>query len=148
MSGPALPLRFVRLREGAQAPARASAAATGFDVRACLPDPGFVDVGVDPICIPTGLAFEVPPGVDAQIRPRSGLAARGVIATFGTLDPDYRGELLVTLYTVGRRPPHRVRHGDRIAQLVVARTLAVEWTEVAVLNETARGAGGHGSTGR
>ncbi len=107
-----------------------------------------MDVGSDPVLVPTGLAIEIPTGHDAQIRPRSGLSARGVIATFGTLDSDYRGEVFVTLYCVGSAAPYRVRDGDRIAQLVVTRLAELSLVEVDALSETERGAAGHGSTGR
>ncbi len=140
-------IRFVLLREGAQAPRRMTAAATGYDLYACLPG-GYIDVGPDPVRVPTGIAIEAPAGWDVQCRPRSGLSAQGVIAVLGTGDPDYRGELFVTMYTVGRRPPHRIQHGDRIAQLVVARVADVDWQPVERLSETERGSGGYGSTGR
>jgi dUTP pyrophosphatase len=136
------------LRPGARLPERASALATGFDLYACLEPPGYLDVGPDPVRVPTGLALEVPFGYDVQIRPRSGLAARGVINAFGTLDADYRGELFVTLYTVGARPAYRVEHGDRIGQLVVSVHVPVDWQQSDQLSQTERGPGGHGSTGR
>jgi len=141
-------IRFVRLRPEAKAPHRATAGASGYDIYACLPDGGFLDVGTDPVRVPTGIAIEAPPGWDVQSRPRSGLAAQGVLSVFGTVDPDYRGEIFVTMYTIGRRPPHRVQHGDRIAQLVVARVAEAVWREVEQLSETERGSGGYGSTGR
>jgi dUTP pyrophosphatase len=129
-------------------PDRATSGSNGFDVYACLGPGGFVEVGADPVKIPTGIAIEAPAGFDVQLRPRSGLAAAGVIATLGTLDADYRGEVFITLYTVGGRSRHRVEHGDRIAQLVVSR-LADARLEVATsLAASERGEGGHGSTGR
>ncbi|HZQ38250.1 MAG TPA: dUTP diphosphatase [Dehalococcoidia bacterium] len=141
-------IRFVLLRESAQAPRRMTEAATGYDLHACLPGGGFLDVGPDPVRVPTGIAIEAPAGWDVQCRPRSGLSAQGVIAVLGTGDPDYRGEIFVTMYTVGRRPPYRIQHGDRIAQLVVTRAADVEWHLVERLSETERGSGGYGSTGR
>jgi len=141
-------IRFVRLRPEAKTPHRATAGATGYDVYACLPGGGFMDVGPDPVRVPTGIAIEAPPGCDVQCRPRSGLSAQGVLCVLGTGDPDYRGEIFVTVYTVGRRPPHRVQHGDRIAQLVVARVAEAVWREVEQLSETERGSGGYGSTRR
>lgn len=140
-------VRVKQLHMGALLPVRATEHASGFDLHAWLPD-GPVAVDQFPIVIPTGLAFEVPPGFDAQIRPRSGLAKRGVMATFGTLDADYRGELMVTLYTVAPGITHTVHNGDRIAQLVITRLAGVRFELAAELAETARGAGGHGSTGR
>jgi dUTP pyrophosphatase len=98
--------------------------------------------------VPTGIALEVPAGLDAQLRPRSGLAAKGVLATLGTLDADYRGELKINLYTMNAEIEHTVQDGDRIAQLVVTRLADVAFEAVVELSDTARGAGGHGSTGR
>ena len=98
--------------------------------------------------VPTGLAVGAPPGVDVQIRPRSGLSLRGVMTTLGTLDADYRGELFVTMYCLPGSEGHMLRDGDRIAQLVVARLEPVNWRVVSELDATSRGAGGHGSTGR
>lgn len=140
-------VRVRLLRAGARMPARATEGSSGFDLAACLED-GPIEVGQEPVLVPTGLAMAVPPGFDAQVRPRSGLARRGVIATFGTLDADYRGELMVTLYTTAPGIRHTVQHGDRIAQLVIVRLAAVAFEPVEDLGETARGVGGHGSTGR
>ena len=139
-------LKVRRLHAEARLPVRATAGASGLDLYACLPD-GPLEVGVDPTLVPTGIAIEIPKGWDAQIRPRSGLAARGVLATFGTIDADYRGELFVTLYTFGTRGPFTVAHGDRVAQLVVVQLAPLEIVEVDELSSTERGAGGHGSTG-
>ncbi|MDF1552015.1 MAG: dUTP diphosphatase [Deferrisomatales bacterium] len=97
----------------------------------------------------TGMAIALPDGYEAQIRPRSGLAARhGVtlVNTPGTIDADYRGEIRVLLINHGEEA-FRVRRGDRIAQLVVAPVTRATWREVEALTETARGAGGFGSTG-
>ena len=135
------------LREGARLPQKASEHASGYDLYACLPD-GPVEVGNSPVRIPTGLAFAVPPALDAQIRPRSGLASRGVIKPLGTIDADYRGEISVTLYTISPEISHVVEHGDRIAQLVITRLADVEFALREELPDTDRGAGGHGSTGR
>lgn len=140
-------IRVKLLRPGAKLPYRATALASGYDVYACLEN-GPVTVGQAPVIVPTGLAMEVPPGLDAQFRPRSGLARQGVLATFGTLDADYRGEIMITLYTTAPGIEHVVHDGDRIAQLVVVRLAPVEFDLVDDLSETARGAGGHGSTGR
>lgn len=140
-------IRVKLLRPGARVPARATELSSGFDIHACLED-GPVVVGQRPVMVPTGLAMEVPWGLDAQFRPRSGLARQGVLATFGTLDADYRGEIMITLHTVAPEIEHTVHDGDRIAQLVVTRLADVSFEEAAELSETARGAGGHGSTGR
>jgi dUTP pyrophosphatase len=102
-----------------------------------------------PQLVPTGLTIEVPPGYEAQVRPRSGLALRHAIAmpnAPGTIDPGYRGELRVILLNLGREP-YLIHAGDRIAQLIVARYEPVEWEEAA-LADSRRGAGGFGSSGR
>jgi dUTP pyrophosphatase len=140
-------VRVKLLRTGAKLPVRATEFASGFDLYACLPE-GPVFVGQHPVLVATGIAMEAPPGFDAQVRPRSGLARQGVLCTYGTLDADYRGELMVTLYTVAPDIEHTVHDGDRIAQLVISRLVDVELLEAAELSETVRGAGGHGSTGR
>lgn len=145
MSGEAH-VRVRLLRAGARLPYRASAHASGFDLYACLDED--VTLGQMPTAIPTGIAMEVPAGFDAQIRPRSGLARLGVLSTFGTLDADYRGQLMVTMYTLAPGITHTVRHGDRIAQLIITRLADVQFEEVDELSDTERGEGGHGSTGR
>ncbi len=102
-----------------------------------------------PALVPTGLAIELPPGYEAQIRPRSGLALRHAITlpnAPATIDPGYRGEIRVILLNLGRAPYH-VHKGDRIAQMVIARYEAIEWVE-AELSESRRGGGGFGSSGR
>jgi dUTP pyrophosphatase len=102
-----------------------------------------------PRLVATGLTIEVPPGYEAQVRPRSGLALQHAITmpnAPGTIDPGYRGELRVILLNLGRAP-YTVRAGDRIAQMIVARYEAVEWVETA-LGESRRGDGGFGSSGR
>ena len=82
------------------------------------------------------------------MRPRSGLSSKGVGVTFGTIDSDYRGEVMVTMYLFGEDSAFEVKHGDRIAQLVVTKLADLMIEEVAVLSKTERDAGGHGSTGR
>jgi dUTP pyrophosphatase len=139
-------IRVKKLRPGARIPFRASAGATGYDLYACL-ESG-LSVGREPTRVPTGIAIETPEGYDVQIRPRSGLSARGVMVTLGTIDADYRGELIVTMYTLPYSEPHTVMDGDRIAQLVISRMAEIEMEEVAELAASERGAGGHGSTGR
>jgi dUTP pyrophosphatase len=102
-----------------------------------------------PRLVPTGLIIELPPGYEAQVRPRSGLALRHAIAmpnAPGTIDPGYRGEVRVILLNLGREP-YTVHAGDRIAQMIVARYEAVEWVE-GELADSRRGAGGFGSSGR
>ena len=105
-------------------------------------------ISPNPVRVPTGIALEFPDGVDVQVRPRSGLSLKGVQVAFGTIDPDYRGEILVTMWTVGDLAEYAIHHGDRIAQLVVGRAAAANIVEVDDLSATARGASGHGSTGR
>ncbi len=141
-----VPLRVKRLRPGARLPERATEGSTGYDLYACLDAP--MMVGHEPVRVPTGIAIEIGAGYDVQIRPRSGLSSRGVVVTFGTIDSDYRGELLVTMHALHYREPHEVSDGDRIAQLVIGQALVMEITVAEDLSETARGAGGHGSTGR
>jgi len=107
-----------------------------------------MEVGPEPVRVPTGFAMEFAAGLDVQIRPRSGLSSRGVLAVLGTVDSDYRGEVLVTMYALPHREPHVVKDGDRIAQMVISHAQEVS-IEVAVeLSATSRDTGGHGSTGR
>ena len=97
--------------------------------------------------VPTGLAIELPPGFEAQVRPRSGLGLKHTITVnFGTIDPGYRGEIRVVMFNLGRAD-YVIEKGDRIAQLVIARYEAIEWEE-GELGDSARGAGGFGSSGR
>jgi len=107
-----------------------------------------LEAGV-PRLVPTGLTIQVPPGYEAQVRPRSGLALKHAITlpnAPGTIDPGYRGEIRVILLNLGREP-YTVHSGDRIAQMVVARYEAVEWLEGDLADST-RGDGGFGSSGR
>ena len=97
--------------------------------------------------VPTGLAIELPPGYEAQVRPRSGLGLKhSVTVNFGTIDPGYRGEIRVIMFNLGRAD-YVVEKGDRIAQLIVARYEAIQWEE-GDLGDSVRGAGGFGSSGR
>jgi len=141
----ALHLRVQRLRPSARLPQRQTERASGFDLHAALDEA--IEVKAMPVRVPCGIAIAAPLDADVQIRPRSGLSARGVMAVLGTIDADYRGELMVTLYCLPGAAPFVVRDGDRIAQLVISRLAPVAWSEVDELDETARGAGGHGSTG-
>lgn len=98
--------------------------------------------------VPTGIAVELPRGHEAQVRPRSGMALKhSVTVNFGTIDPGYRGEIRVVMFNLGRAD-YVVEKGDRIAQLIVAPYDAVEWEEISELKDSARGAGGFGSSGR
>lgn len=145
MSDP-IALKVRRLHADAALPARATEGASGLDLYAYLPD-GDLTLGPDPARVPTGIAIEFPAGYDAQVRPRSGLSLKGVGVAFGTVDSDYRGEVLVTMWVFGTKREHVVRHGDRIAQLVLMPLAQLPVVEVEDLTETARGASGHGSTG-
>ncbi len=138
-------LRVQRLRPDAHLPERATPSSTGYDLYACLDED--LIVGQEPALVPTGIAIEAPPGYDVQVRPRSALSSKGVQVTFGTIDSDYRGEVLVTMFVLPYREPYTIRPGDRIAQLVVARTAELVIEEAEALSASQRGAGGHGSTG-
>ncbi len=101
------------------------------------------------LAVPTGIAIELPLGVEAQVRPRSGLALRAGVTclnTPGTIDADYRGEVKVVLVNLGEED-FTIRRGDRIAQMIIAPVVQAQWREVDNLDETVRGAGGFGSTG-
>jgi len=119
------------------------------DLKANIDEP--VTLGpLERAMIPTGLFIALPDGTEAQVRPRSGLAAKHGISVLnapGTIDADYRGEVKVILVNLSNEP-FVVNPGERIAQMVVARYEMVEWEEVESLDETERGAGGFGSTGR
>lgn len=132
-------------------PCYASAGAAGADVRANFPDRGMVvlEPGARAL-VPTGLRMAIPEGYEVQVRPRSGLALKHGVTLAnspGTIDSDYRGELGVILVNLGDAP-FEVVHGERIAQLVVAPVTQGVFAVVEDLDETARGAGGFGSTGR
>ena len=136
-------------RSGQPLPAYATDLSAGMDLRASLETA--VTLGpLERALVPTGLFIALPAGFEAQVRPRSGLAAKHgitVLNTPGTIDADYRGEIKVILVNLSHTP-FEILPGERIAQLVVARHERVEWEAVEVLDETARGAGGFGSTGR
>jgi dUTP pyrophosphatase len=130
-------------------PRYATAGAAGLDLCAHIESPRRVAPG-ERVQIPTGLAIAIPEGFVGDIRPRSGLALRHgvtVLNSPGTIDADYRGELLVLLINHGQAP-FDVQPGDRIAQIVFLRCERVAWERVPQLPETARGTAGYGSTGR
>ena len=145
-------LRVKRLPhgEGLPLPSYQSAHAAGLDVvAAVLEDEPVALAPGDRALIPTGMALEIPVGYEAQVRPRSGLAIKHGVTLLnspGTIDADYRGELMVIVINNGNEP-FLVRRGDRIAQLVIAPVSHVEIAEVEELAATARGEGGFGSTG-
>ncbi|HEU0074384.1 MAG TPA: dUTP diphosphatase [Dehalococcoidia bacterium] len=144
MPEPALKVKL--LRPGARVPSRGTPGASGLDLHACLDED--IEIGPDPTLVPSGIAVEVPYGYEVQVRPRSGLARRGVNVVFGTADSDYRGEIFVNMYTFGTLKSYRIQDGDRIAQMVVARVEMLPAVEVDELSDTSRGEGGFGSTGR
>ncbi|NOY92611.1 MAG: dUTP diphosphatase [Deltaproteobacteria bacterium] len=145
-------LRVTLTRAGAATPTYATSGAAGLDLEACLDEPVRLEPG-DRAAIPTGLAIALPPGHEGSVRPRSGLAKRHGVTVAnapGTIDEDYRGEVAVLLINLGREP-YTVKHGDRIAQLVVSPITRVEielLDTLGDLGETSRGEGGFGSTGR
>ncbi len=132
-----------------ETPKYATLLSAGVDLKANIDEP--IEIGpLGRALIPTGLYIALPEGVEAQVRPRSGLANKfgiTVLNTPGTIDADYRGEIKVLLVNLSDKP-FVVNGGERIAQMVVARHEKVEWDEVEVLDDTERGAGGFGSTGR
>ncbi|MDG1571440.1 dUTP diphosphatase [Robiginitalea sp. M366] len=136
-------------RSGHPLPEYQTPQSAGLDLRAHLEE----TVELAPLeraIIPTGLYLELPPGYEAQIRPRSGLAAKQGITVLnspGTIDADYRGEIGVILVNVSNQPV-TITHGDRVAQMVVAPFEQVSWEETGALSETERGSGGFGSTGK
>jgi len=136
---------------GLELPKYQTAASAGMDLPAAVPDddPVIIPPGEWRL-IPTGLAIALPDGYEAQIRPRSGLAAKfgiSMVNTPGTIDADYRGEMKVNLINHGNEP-FEVKRGERIAQMIVAPVTHIEWAPVASLSDTDRGTGGFGSTGR
>jgi dUTP pyrophosphatase len=148
---PTVPITRLPHGEGLPLPAYETVQAAGMDLRAAVPDdePLILRPG-SRFPVPTGLAFALPPGFEGQVRPRSGLAFKHGVTCLnspGTVDADYRGEVKVILINHGEED-FVIRRGDRIGQLVIAPVVQAAWAEVASLDETARGAGGFGSTGR
>jgi len=136
------------LRPGVRVPAYQSDGAAGMDLEAAIDEPIEIPAGGVRL-VSCGFAIAVPPGYEAQVRPRSGLAAKSgvtVLNSPGTIDSDYRGEVKVILVNHGTRA-FTVTPGMRIAQMVVARVAHVTWDSVETLPETGRGAGGFGHTG-
>lgn len=146
----ALRLRRLPHGRGLPLPAYASAGAAGLDLSAALPEDAPATLApLGRLLVPTGFALQLPPGHEAQVRPRSGLAlARGltVLNSPGTVDEDYRGEVGVLLVNLGPEPV-TLHRGDRIAQLVVAPVARPPLVEVEALDESGRGGAGFGSTG-
>jgi dUTP diphosphatase len=143
-----IPLRSLPHAAGLPLPAYASLHAAGLDLLAAVNEPLTLTAGRR-AQVPTGMAIALPEGFEAQVRPRSGLAARHgvtVLNSPGTIDADYRGEIAVILINLGEEP-FRIERGMRIAQLVVAPVTRVRWRQTAELPATERAAGGFGSTG-
>jgi dUTP pyrophosphatase len=136
---------------GLPLPVYETAGSAGMDLRAAVAEASPVVLAPGArVLAPTGLKIALEPGYEAQVRPRSGLALKHGVTCLnspGTIDSDYRGEVGVILINHGQEP-FVIRRGERIAQLVIARHEQAEMVEVAALDETARGAGGFGSTGR
>lgn len=152
MPGPIdVPLNWLDHGRGLELPKQQTAGAAGLDLRAALPDDETLTIGPGRrAMVPCGFAVALPQGYEAQIRPRSGLAAQygvTVLNSPGTVDADYRGEVKVLLINLGNET-FEVRRGDRIAQMVVAPVSAVRFVVSDALDETERGPGGYGSTGR
>lgn len=150
-----VPLMVRKLDDRATKPEYQTEHAAGMDLAACLPEGESITLvplmkGGTIALVPTGLAIAVPPGFEAQVRPRSGLSVKHGVTmpnSPGTIDADYRGEVKVPMMNLGPEP-FMITHGMRIAQMVICPVAHALVEVVAELNETARGAGGFGSTGR
>ncbi len=148
MGGITVRVRRLEGNEDILIPAYESEGSSGMDLRAAVMEPVLLKKGEIRL-IPTGLAVSIPPGYEAQIRPRSGLALRhgiGMVNSPGTIDSDYRGEIGIILVNWGAGP-FTVRRGDRIAQMVITRVFRADLVEVNDLDDTRRGQGGFGHTG-
>jgi len=143
-------IRVKKLSEGAKLPQYQTAGASGMDLYACLPaghERLTIGAGAR-LLIPCGVAVEIPTGYEGQIRPRSGLAHKfGLLAAFGTIDSDYRGEISVNLFNHSF-VNYKVENGERIAQLVICPVVRCRIDEVLELSETKRGSDGFGSSGK
>lgn len=141
-------VKIKKLKYGVDVPQYQSEGAAGLDLCAATHENIILNPG-DIKLIPTGVAIELPQGYEAQIRPRSGFALKHGVTVLnapGTIDPDYRGEVMVLLTNLGKEPVV-IGSGMRIAQMVITRFERVEWEVVDELSETKRGDGGFGSTG-
>lgn len=148
MNALAVPVRRLPHGAGLPLPAYATASSAGIDLLAAVETTVVLEPAARAM-IPTGIAIALPEGHEAQVRPRSGLAARHgvtVLNSPGTIDADYRGEVAVILVNLGDAP-FRIERGMRIAQMIVAPVDTIDWQEVESLPETGRAAGGFGSTG-
>ena len=141
-------IKRVRDNKGLPLPTYKSEGSSGMDITAYVKQPVLLKPG-DIRLIPTGLAVSVPPGYEAQVRPRSGLALHygiGMLNSPGTIDSDYRGEIGIILINWGTEP-FTIRKGDRIAQMIISKVYRANFVEVGGLDETSRGQGGFGHTG-
>ncbi len=141
-------LKIVNI-SGLPLPAYETSHAAGMDVRANL-EKSLIIGSMKRAIVPTGLFIELPEGFEAQIRPRSGLAAKHGITVLnspGTIDADYRGEIKVILINLSEQD-FEINHGDRIAQMIIAKHEKAQWIRVESLSDSARGAGGFGHTGK
>ena len=144
-----VPLQRLPHGAGLPLPSYATADAAGLDLVAAVAEAIELAPGARRL-VPTGISIALPPGYEAQLRPRSGLALKHGVTLLnspGTIDADYRGEVGVILINLGEAP-FRLQRGDRIAQLVIAPVARLAWHESEALPESTRGAGGFGSTGR
>ena len=143
-------MRVLPHGEGLELPRYGTTASAGCDLRAALTEPLCLRPGQRAL-IPTGIALALPDGTEGQVRPRSGLAIRHgltVLNAPGTIDADYRGEVSVPMINLGQEA-YTINRGDRIAQLILAAVTQINWVSVTTLDEnTERGLGGFGSTGR
>ena len=141
-------MKRIKNNEDLSLPVYRSENSSGMDIRASVKDPVLLEPGEIRL-IPTGLAVSVPPGYEAQLRPRSGLALRhgiGMVNSPGTIDSDYRGEIGIILTNWGDET-FTIRRGDRIAQMIICKVYHAELVEVDELDHTSRGQGGFGHTG-
>jgi dUTP pyrophosphatase len=140
-------VKIKKINQNAFLPEYKTLYSSGADLYACI-DNKLTVKNMEIMLIPTGISIELPPGFEAQVRPRSGLAARGIILpnSPGTIDSDYRGEIKVIVMNLSGTDFTINRH-DRIAQLIIQKVEKAEFTESSALSETARGEGGFGSTG-
>ncbi len=145
-----IPIKITRLKGNLDLPLPEyeSEGSSGMDIRAAVKDPVLLNPGEIRL-IPTGLSVSVPPGYEAQMRPRSGLALHsgiGMVNSPGTIDSDYRGEIGIILINWGNKP-FTIKRGDRIAQMIISKVYRAELSEVDALDTTYRGQGGFGHTG-
>lgn len=151
MSEPIYTVKFMKLNPEAITPSLRSVAASGFDLAACLSGYGKFFLGPhETKLVPTGIAVEIPVGLEGQVRLRSSLGKQGIMLAngVGTVDQDYRGELFVALHNGNDSGMKTIEHGDRIAQIVFTPLPPLILEEVSELTPTERGSGGFGSTGK